>query len=166
MTKIELDLNELLGMDYDEDGEPVGRRDIRGEIVKRAADLLVAEHRREAKQKINERITAAIDSEVTAIVRDALSQPIQRHKPWGDQDGEPTTVLEIAREQLGAYFDKPDNRDSYNRNGTNLAGLITDVVRVALGEEFKPALTEARKAVSERLQDALTKSIATNIVGR
>ena len=165
MTTIEIDLNELLGIDYGSDGEPIGRHDLRDEIVKRAADQLANEYRRDAKAKISDRVDRVIGEEIRTIVRDTLAQPIQRRKLWGDPDGELTSVLEIAREKLQEYFDKPGRGDRYDsRPSQNLTELITETVKAAMLVEFKPAVAEARAAVSARLQEALTQAVATSVV--
>jgi hypothetical protein len=164
MTKIELNLNELLGMDYDEDGDPIGRRDLKAEIVGRAAELIVAEHRKEARDEVSERIGVVIDSEITTIVREVLAQPIQQRRSWGDKVGEPTSVLEIARTKLEGFFASPSGRrDSYDRSAKNLADLIEDTVKSAVAEEFRPAIAEARKTVAARMEQALSSIVAANV---
>ncbi|WP_435582889.1 hypothetical protein [Amycolatopsis thermoflava] len=162
--KLELDLNDL---QYDEEGEPVGRRELRDVIVGSAAEQLVREIRKEALRGILDKVEAVVQDEVRATVQTVLSQPIQRTTVWGETRGEPTSVLEIVREQIGKYLDgNGRRRDSYNREPQNLRELIDDSVRDVLNKEMTQAVNDARTKVNTEIRDHALKAAANALTAR
>lgn len=141
---------------------------LRDAIIERAAELLFERMESGLGEAIKQRVQAVDEvahAEVIKIVREAMAQPIQRHTRWGEKVGETTTVLEIAREHLQAFFDKPQKRDSYGRSegSQNLAGLIEQTVTEAIGREFRPAVQAAREQVQKRVTEAVTKALGVEI---
>lgn len=162
MAKIEIDLADL-GLSFDEDGEPT-RNSLRDLVVAKAVAVIVELYRNDVTQAAELHLERIVDDEVTKLVREVLAAPIQRRTKWGERIGEPTTVLEIAREKLQEFFDKPDNRDPYRREqSTNLKGLVNDVVRQALTEELKPAIAEARASVASAVRERLTTAVVNDL---
>ncbi|MEU0515616.1 hypothetical protein [Amycolatopsis sp. NPDC006125] len=165
--KVELDLNEMLGMQYDEDGDPVGQRELRDVIVSSAAEQLVREIRKEALRGILSKVDAVVQDEVRTIVQTALSQPIQRTTAWGEPQGEPTSVLEIVREHVGKYLEGTGRRrDSRNREPQNLRELIDDSVRDVLNKEMTQAVNDARTKVNTEIRDHALKAAANALTAR
>lgn len=142
---------------------------LRDAIIAQAAAQIVDQMQDEIRGSIRERISRVDEiahAEIVAIVRDTLSKPIQRHAQWGEKVGEPTTVLEIAREHMQAFFDKPQKRDSYSgrTEGTpNLAGLIEEAVKESLNGEFKQVVQAARKEVAEKVTATVTQALGVEI---
>jgi hypothetical protein len=113
-----------------------------------------------------ERVDEIAKTEVLEIVRTAMAKPIQRRTAWGEVKGTETTVLEIAREHLQEFFEKPQRRDSYTgriEGPLNLAGLIENVVKEAMGHEFREVVQTARKQVAERVTATVSKALAVEL---
>lgn len=162
MAKIEIDLADL-GLSFDEDGEPT-RNSLRDLVITQAVAKIVDLYRKDVTQAAELHLERIVDGEVTKLVEAVLTGPIQRRTKWGERIGEPTTVLEIAREKLQEFFDKPDNRDPYRREqAANLKGLVNDVVRQTLTEELKPAIAEARAAVTSAVRERLTSAVVNDL---
>jgi hypothetical protein len=132
-----------------------------------AADKLVAEFREEAFKAFREQINEVVYGHVAIVVRDALAQPIQRYKPWGDKVGEPTSIMEIAREHIEGFLNKPAHRDAYSstRRGEpqNLSELVEDHVKTVMRGELQAAVKEARATVTARVETALTKAVIADV---
>lgn len=158
--KITIDLEAVFGS-----SEEFSLRDA---IIDQAAGQIVDQMRDEIREAIRERV-ARVDevahAEVIAVVQRAMARPIQRRTNWGEKVGETTTVLEIAREHMQAFFDKPQKRDSYGRTegATNLAGLIEEAVKEALAGEFRAVVQTARKQVAERVTATVTKALGVEL---
>jgi hypothetical protein len=142
---------------------------LRDAIIQEAATQIVNDVREEAREAIRERV-ARVDeiakTEVIAVVREVMAQPIQRRSAWGEKLGETTTVLEIAREHMTAFFERPQRRDQYTgrtEGPVNLSGLIEEAVKEALAGEFKQVVQEARKQVAGRVTDVVTKALAVEL---
>ncbi|MEV6897491.1 hypothetical protein [Amycolatopsis sp. NPDC051372] len=162
--KLELDLNQLLGMEYDEDGEPVGRRQLRDEVVAIAAATLVKEVRDDAKRSVRENVESTVRDEIGAIVRKALSKPIQQMSSWGERKGEPTTVLELVRTQLEAFLSNTtESRDRYgNEKPANLRQLVEQATREVISKDMREAVNEAKAGVTNEVtQRALKAAVET-----
>src|ERR1041384_4163370 len=102
--KLELDLNELLGFEYDSDGEPIGKKDFRGEVAQIAANVLLQELRAGIVKDVREKVSEIIESEVRVTVARAMEGPIQKTSPWGEKQGQPVTILEMIRTSLEAFL--------------------------------------------------------------
>lgn len=142
---------------------------LRDAIIAQAASQIVDQMGNEIRETIRERV-ARVDevahAEVVAIVREVMSSPLQRHTHWGEKIGQTTTVLEIAREHMQAFFDKPQKRDSYTgrpEGAPNLAGLIEEAVKESLAGEFRQVVQAARKQVAEKVTATVTKALGVEI---
>lgn len=164
MTKIEIDLNELIGGGRDpETGEmlPGNLQDV---IVERAVNQIAGALQESARgEMVMRALEAVVNDEVRATVQKALSEPIQRRSQWGERKGEPTTVLEIVREKLEEFLQQPAaRRDSYSgrREGPlNLADMITETVSTAMSKELRDTVIEARKSVTARVEAMLAEQL-------
>lgn len=142
---------------------------LRDAIVREAAQQIVNEMQREIREAVHtrvERVDEVAHAEVTAIVREALAGPVQRRSRWGEKVGEETTVLEIAREHMQAFFDKPLRHDGYGRTDPkdfNLSSLIQEAVKEALGHEFREVVQQARKEVAAKVTATVTKALAVEL---
>jgi hypothetical protein len=142
---------------------------LRDAIVVQAAQQIVDSMQDEIRAAIRERVERVDEiakAEVLEIVRTAMAKPIQRRTAWGEVKGTETTVLEIAREHLQAFFEQPQRRDSYTGRAEgplNLAGLIENVVKEAMGHEFREVVQAARKQVAERVTATVSKALAVEL---
>lgn len=142
---------------------------LRDAIIAQASQQIVDEMRDQIREAIRDRVQGVDDvakAEVVAIVREALSKPIQRRAAWGETVGTETTVLEIAREHMQAFFDKPQKRDSYTgrvEGAPNLSTLIDESVKSALGTEFREVVHSARKQVAAKVTDTVAKALAVEL---
>lgn len=142
---------------------------LRDAIIREASEQIVQSMQDEIRSAIRERVQAVDEiahAEVVAIVREAMGKPIDRRSPWGEKRGETTTVLEIAREHLEDFFHKPQRRDSYSgriEGPVNLAGLIEQVVKEALGNEFREVVQTARKEVAAKVTATVSQALAVEL---
>jgi len=166
--KLELDLNQLLGIEYDEEGEAVGQRDLRGEVVQQAAAALIKEVRDEAKKETREKVGEAVLDEIRGIVSEVMAQPIQQRTPWGEKKGEPLSILEMVRIELEAFLSgTTESRDRYgNQKPANLRQLIEQATREVISKDMREAVNEAKAGVTKEVtQRALKAAVETLTVG-
>jgi hypothetical protein len=162
--KLELDLNQLLGMEYDEEGEAVGRRDLRGEVVQMAANVLIKEMRVDAAKEIHEKVATVVLDEIRGIVREVMAQPIQQRTPWGEKQGEPMSILEMVRSNLEAFLSgTTGGRDRYgNDKPENLRQLVDQATREVISKDMREAINEAKQGVTKEVtQRALKAAVET-----
>jgi hypothetical protein len=166
--KLELDLNQLLGMEYDQDGEAIGQRDLRGEVVQMAANVLIKEMRAEATKEIREKIGEVVLDEIRGIVREVMAKPIQKRTSWGETQGEPMSILEMVRTELEKFLDGTTaNRDRYgNEKPANLRQLVEQATREVISKDMREAVNEAKAGVTKEVtQRALKAAVETLTAG-
>lgn len=169
MTKIELDLDQMLGFEYDAEGEAIGRKDFRREVVQAAAAQLIGEYRNDIKAEVRAEIGDVVTGEIREIVRKAMEGPIQQRTPWGESKGEPQTILEMVRTHLAAFLSGTTaESDRYgNRKPANLRQLIEEVTREVLSKELREDVAAAKKEINNAIRgravaaavDALSKGV-------
>jgi hypothetical protein len=162
MTSITVNLDEILNSE----DEP----NLRAIVLTKAAELLAERMHAEIHTMAQQQINQLVGDEIREIVRMTLAAPIQRTSPWGEKRGEPTTVLDIAKETLEKFISAPaTKRDEFGvgngRRGpaTNLAELIEDVVNAALQSELRPAIKEARTQVMTKVREHFTNALAADL---
>lgn len=162
MGKIEIDLSEL-GMS----GEGDFANELRAAVIQGAVRQLVNQMDKEAMHAIKVTVQSVVERQVAAKVREALEKPIQKTTRWGEAQGEPTSILEIVREELEQFMSAKSYREtsySSSKPPENLAEMVGDVVRIALRSELAPAIKEAREAVQDRIAEALLPAVAKAVV--
>src|SRR3982751_1277384 len=164
--KLELDLNELLGFEYDsETGEAIGHKDFRNEVVSMAAGALIGEYRNDLKGEVREKVGEIVLDEIRGIVREVMAGPIQQCTPWGEKKGEPASILEMVRTSLETFLSGTTaGRDTYgNTKPANLRQLIDESTREVLTTELRTAVAEAKKqinnAVTKKALEAAVKAL-------
>jgi hypothetical protein len=162
--KVELDLNTLLGFEYDEDGEPIGRRELRGELVALMARTLMSDMRNEAMADVRAAVHEQVRDEVKKVVQEAMAKPIQQTTTWGEPKGEPTTVLELIRLQIEAFLSNSGRgRDSYNREPGNLKDLIADATNAVLSKELRSEIDVVKRQINTQIQEHALKAAAESL---
>jgi len=150
--KLELDLNELLGFEYDEEtGEPIGQKNFRNEVVSMAAGALIGEYRNDLKAEVREKVGEVVLEEIRETVRTVMAEPIQQRTPWGERKGEPATILEMVRMSLESFLSgtTSSGRDIYGtQQPKNLRELIDQSTREVLTTELRTAVAEAKKQIN------------------
>lgn len=157
--KIELDLDQMLGFEYDDGGEAVGQKDFRREVVAVAAAQLLAELREDAKNEIRVQVAEVVGDEVRAIVTKAMEGPIQQRTPWGETKGTPQTILEMVRTHLEDFLSGTTaGSDRYgNRKPANLRQLIEEVAREVMSTELRQGIAEAKKQINDEIRNRALK---------
>lgn len=164
--KIELDLNQMLGFEYDEEtGEPIGQKDFRHEVVQAVAGKILDQTRSNVAAQAAATVNETIQSEIRDIVRAAMEDPIQKRTPWGERQGEPQTILEMVRTSLEKFLSSTTGgRDPYgNRKPENLAQLIDEVTREVLSKELREDVAEAKKQINAAIQDRAVKAAVESL---
>lgn len=158
--KIELDLDQMLGFEYDSEGEPIGQKDFRREVVQAAATQLVVEIRKDAVTEARAKVGEIVEDEIRDIVRKAMEGPIQQRTPWGESKGTPQTILEMVRTNLEAFLSGTGGgHDPYgNRKPANLRQLIEEVTREVLSKELRQDIAEAKKEINKAIQQRAVKA--------
>ena len=158
--KIELDLNQMLGFELDDEGEPIGQRDFRNEVANVAAAQLIGEYRNDINAEVRSKIGDVVIEEIRDIVRKAMKGPIQQRTPWGESKGTPQTILEMVRTNLEAFLSGTDGgHDPYgNRKPANLRQLIEEVTREVLSTELRQDVAEAKKQINTAIQQRAVKA--------
>lgn len=170
---VEIDLGKLGLVSYDEDGEPTGPADLREQIIERAAHKLLTEWDYDSKRAFRELVHQIRDEEIRShlavVIRTALSEPIQRTSTWGEKRGEPVTVLDLIREELGKFLGgTTPTRDTFggDKGPKNLADLIAVIAKEAMGQEFSKEIREAKAAVTEQVTQIATEAAAQLLQGK
>ena len=164
MPKIEIDLADLgLPTGRDHEGEPYGSASLTDLIVTAAVEQLLGtsrDLRREVSEKVSDRINEEVNKRILVEVEAAFSAPIQRHAPWGDMQGEPTTVKEIIRESLEKFLKGKSSRDRYSSNNPagNLGELIDEATKHVMNADLKKSVDEARATIHQKVTAAALKA--------
>lgn len=158
--KIEIDLEDVLTEHYG-DGD-AGRASMRAALEDRAASLilnqLTHDERHETRQRVQAIRNEMIREHLAAEVARAVEDPIRRTTPWGETQGEETTVRELVRQELEDYLRKPAQRDAYGRSSdrpANLKELIAEVTRDVMGKEMRDTIAATRKQVAAMIRDQI-----------
>lgn len=158
--KIELDLNQMLGFEFDEEtGEPIGQKDFRTEVAHQAASALIMEARTEVMNQVRTKIGDVVTAEIRDVVREAMAGPIQQRTPWGESKGTPQTILEMVRTHLEAFLSgTTTGSDRYgNRKPENLRQLIEEVAREVMTKELREGVAEAKKQINDEIRKRALK---------
>lgn len=159
--KIELDLNQMLGFEFDEEtGEPIGQKDFRHEVAQAAAEKLLDEARREVLNEVRSKIGDVVTEEIRDVVREAMAGPIQQRTPWGETKGTPQTILEMVRTHLEAFLSgtTSNGNDPWgNRKPGNLRQLIEEVAREVMSTELRQGIAEAKKQINDEIRNRALK---------
>jgi hypothetical protein len=162
VPKIEIDLADLglpTGQDYE--GEPYGSTSLTDLIVSAAVEKLVGRDlQHEVSTKVSERIEKEVNARIKDEVEAAFTAPIQRRAPWGDKQGEPTTIKEIIRETLESFLQGKATRDRYSSSkpAANLGELIDESTKHIMNAELKKTVDEARATIHQKVTAAALKA--------
>lgn len=172
MPKITIELELGPGFEQGEDGEfyPVEREafdeQILAAVVERFANSLNYDGRKRLDKAVTERADKIIEERLNAEIERVLAGPLQRYDYMGDPKGDPFTINELIVEAVQKFATAPAGRtDSYGRRegAGNLADLINDAVREALGKELAGDVAEIRKSVAAEIKSRLTGATADAI---
>lgn len=172
-TKItaSIDLDALFVEPQELDGDPVNVRTLmRQAVVDVAATKLIAgfnheelfDLRKEVQAKRSELVRERLAVEVAA----AFDEPVQRTSRWGEKQGEAVTVRELIRLELEAFLNgtKTNRRhDQYDQTPNNLAELVGQVANETMSGTLASTVMEARKVVSQRVQEILTEKVTKEL---
>lgn len=158
--KIELDLNQMLGFEFDDEGEPIGQKDFRNEVANLAAAQMIGEYRNDIKAEVRTKIGDVVTDEIRGIVREAMAGEIQQRTPWGESKGTPQTILEMVRTSLEAFLSGTTaGNDRYgNSKPQNLRQLIDEVAREVLSKDLREAVAEAKKQIGSEIKNRALKA--------
>jgi flagellar biosynthesis/type III secretory pathway protein FliH len=160
-VKIELDLNQLIGVQYDNEGEEIGNRSLREEVVSEISRVLIKDTLRDVRNDVAGVVKEVVQSQIAATVTAAMEKPIQTTSQWGEKQGAPMSLLELIRTQLEAFLNnKTRGRDSYNREPGNLKDLVDDAARSVLTKELQAEIDKVRKQINTQIEQHALKAAA------
>lgn len=166
------------------------QEELREEVLKRAAEKLLAEVMGVDIDDIVERLQTRIETEVKSAVSTAVTgaadRAIAKHvdpyfqqkiedfvfqqtNAWGEKTGEPKTFREMLLARAEAYITEPvsydgktKSQDSYNwkANTTRVAYMVDKHLQYHIESAMKTALAEANNNIAKGLADAVKISIA------
>lgn len=166
---IEIDLAHL-GVEYDEDGEPMPGPQMQDLIVQALAERMWRDQggdrsmRERAERLLNERVEAVIDP----IIQEIATGPIQKRHSWGDKAGEETTLREIVRGHMEQFFAKGLTRDTYDRgrNPQSVPDIVAEVTKDVLTTDMRKAVDEARREVNDTVKRTIIAKVVETLNGR
>jgi hypothetical protein len=121
---------------------------LRSQIDKQAEEIRLRAYR-EMSQHIADVRTEVIREQVTAMVREQLTKPIQKTNSWGEATGDPTTLTDLITKEVRDYLQEKAPRRGYSdreREG-GLLQLLRVAVTDAMQKELKAEIEKARAAV-------------------
>ena len=152
-----VDLDQLMGSVYDEDGDEVGARRLRDEV----ADALARRLAKDVSKDVRAAVLPAVEAQVGTIVTEALSEPFQPMTTYGSPDGSPTTLRELIGKQARDFLTVP--RDQFASGRSPLAKFIQEQVDRAFNAELKKEVDKARDQVLARVKENAAAVIAETI---
>lgn len=165
----EITLDTIVGdvVDFDEDGDAVstGRENT-------VADLVAAQIVRQVVQdarypSLVDQVTRIRDEEIRAAVKPAIEQainrPIKRTNPWGERNGEETTLTEVIVEEARNLLKEPADRYRRGESGTVLQQAVRAAVREAFDKEIADAVKQARDLVAGELGNQVSQQLAAAV---
>lgn len=143
----------------DEDG-PYGEPIRLGEMV---VDALVDRLARDIKRDVDhhylnevrtarEAATAAALEEAQRLVREALEGEIKPTNRYGEPQGEPTTLRDLIRQDIAAYLAEPAKQWRSDERKNGFRALLREQVDEAMSKELHAVVADARRKVSEAVQ--------------
>ena len=122
---------------------------------------------RDVRVAVQERIDGEVSKQVEGLVQAVIAEPIQRTTAWGERKGDPTTVREIIREHVEAWFSEKPRRDAFgSRDKKSLDSIIQESTRSVMDQELKTEVDRVRKEVSAQLRDKALKAAVDAISPR
>ena len=177
--QIEIDTDDLLpSFEYDPETGPTGEpgAPLESLVIDAAARQIIRNEdfdkrvRREVEKRIQETVSDQVDASLRAVVEDVIAAPIQRRHPWGDKNGEETTVREIVRERVEKFFTSPSTsaRDSYGSRGqeVGIGQLVQNLTRDALDNDLSAEIKAVRTEVRDVIRDKALRAAVEAITPR
>lgn len=171
-VNVSLDIDRLFVEPPELDGDPVDVRSLmRQAVVEAAATKLLAgldhEELHEMRQEVQRVRSKLVRERLAAEVDAAMALPVQRTTRWGEKQGEVVTIRELIRVELEAFLNgtKANRRhDACDKTPNNLAELIGEVANETMRGELGKTVLAARKEVTSRVQEIITKNVAAELV--
>lgn len=149
--KITVDTDNLL--DYGDGETALGFQQA---VEEKAAAMLLAEISSTARDTIRQQLwelaRESVRDTVAILVREATTRPIQLSTPWGESKGEPTTILEMIREELERYLmvtaQSQGSFGGRDKTPRNLRELIAQETQAVWNSDLAAAARKAREEVT------------------
>ena len=177
MSKINLtiDTDDLLSTwEMDAETGPTGEQGapLQQLVIEAAARQIVRGENfdREVREAVRLQIKEETESQVAAMVTEAIRQPFDITTPWGEKSREGVTVRELIRENVESWF-KPARRNngSYSaatQDRDTLAYLVTEVAKTVMDKELKTEVDRVRKEVGNDIRDKALRAAVDAISPR
>jgi hypothetical protein len=163
MTKINIEIDLAhLGMDVDEDGEPMPGPGMQDLIVHNIVERMGASIEGDIRERVNVAIDERVAEALEKVVQEVVDGPVQRYKRWGDKDGDPTSVREIVREHVEKFMAKPLTRDPWDRD--RRPDSLPDIVAVVTKDVLTKELTAEVRAARQQVNDTVKNTIVTETI--
>lgn len=110
------------------------------------------------KNRADAQIRAAIDKSIT----DGFDREYTRVNPWGEREGEPTTIRKELEKVIGDYWNEKVNSDGKptNYNGTTRAEwVMSKIVADDFNKEMKQHVVNVGGALKDQLRVSLHETV-------
>lgn len=158
-----IDLNEIIGSHYDEDGDRVPAGNL-ADLV--AHQLVLKMAKSDVYNNLVERVRTIRDEEIRAhlapTIAEALNAPLKRTNTYGEPTGTETTLRDLVMDEAKKYLGEIDRHASrMNNSVTRLQVALKEAVDAA----FKAEIADAVKAVREDVKTRFGQSVGELVSG-
>lgn len=172
---IEVDLTEILtaidpngrylGYNPETDEDHFVQSSLQQEIVHATSLELVKQLRKDIAGAVLNEVREAITAQVSEVVAETLTNPVQKTTEWGAPVGEAKPLAQLITEQATDALRKPELRDSYSRGAqpTLVQRIIASEIEKAFKTELQAHVKEAQQAAVKAVKASAAEVIGESI---
>lgn len=148
---------------YGDEEEPPEPSSLRSEVVYVAGVRLAKDLLQEVRADVKNHVRDAVQAQVSEVVAEALTNPVQMTNSYGSPIGEPKALRDLIMEQAEVMM-RP-NKDPYTRNGNQspIQKIISDQITQAFANDLKAVTEQARKEALAAVKESAASVIADTI---
>jgi hypothetical protein len=160
----DLDLNEEIGVCYDEDGDRIGGSTLASAVV---AKLVTQASKGSYYDGLKERVEKIRDeeirSQIAADVERALAEPLHLTNGYGQRTGVTKTLHELVIQTAEKWLNESTREPGARHSERLVNALVRKQVEAAFKAEIADAVKAAKEAVATQLGDSLA-AVVTDAV--
>jgi len=113
----------------------------------------------ELSRTVTEIKREVIREEVLPMIRQAITEPIQKTSAYGDPVGGPVTLREVIVDEARKVINSHDSNDYRGDKGTFLVRVVREEVSSALRAEIADAVKQARASVAGEIGQQVASAV-------